>query len=237
MAALLQAQPVVTTTNVFQPGGIECKSLKVDSSAPKPLLIFTPTVAAEYPVIMFCHGFCVTNSFYSDLLHLHIASHGYIVVAPQFCMGCEWIPMGQYGEIKCAGLVADWIAESLQSVLPENVVPNVSKFVIAGHSRGGKTAFAVALGYAKMKLSISALVGVDPVAGLNKYCRASPWILKGQAGSFKLSMPVAIIGTGLGPEKADCCCSIPCAPEGVNHENFFYESNPPCAYFVAKEYS
>ncbi|XP_028804252.1 chlorophyllase-1 [Neltuma alba] len=233
--ASLEAQPVAATTNVFQPGGVECKKFKVDSSPPKPLLIFTPIVAGEYPVILFCHGFALPRSFYSDLLH-HIASHGYIVVAPQFCVIYEWMPMLPYCEIKCAGQVADWIAEKLQSLLPENVIANVGKFVMAGHSRGGKTAFAVALGYAKTKLSISALVGVDPVAGANKYCRTSPWILNGKPGSFKLSMPVAIIGTGLGPEKADYCCSKPCAPEGVNHKNFFLDSNPPCAYFVAKEY-
>lgn len=144
--------------------------------------------------------------------------------------------MVPYCEIKCAGQVADWIVDNIQSLLPENVEPNLSKFVMAGHSRGGKTAFSVALGHAKTKLNIMALVGVDPVAGLNKYCETCPRILTGQAGSFNLSMPVAIIGTGLGPEKADYCCAMPCAPEGVNHVNFFYESNPPCAYFVAKEY-
>lgn len=151
-------------------------------------------------------------------------------------MGCDRVPMGQYCEIKCAGQVANWIPERLQAVLPENVVPNLSKFVMAGHSRGGKTAFAVALGYAETKLNISAIVGVDPVGGSNKYCQTCPWILTGRPRSFKLSKPVAIIGTGLGPEKAEYCCSMPCAPEGVNHENFFYESNPPCAYFVAEEY-
>ncbi|XP_054800308.1 chlorophyllase-1-like [Prosopis cineraria] len=237
--ALLEAQPVLATTNVFQHGDIECQPLHVDpsstSSPPKPLLIFTPIVAAKYPVILFCHGFCLATSGYSNLFN-HIASHGYVVVAPQFCLNCEWMPMMSYCEVKCAGDVADWVAEKLQSVLPENVIPNLDQFVTAGHSKGGNTAFAVALGHAKTKLNISALVGVDPVGGLNKYCKTYPWILKGQAGSFKLTMPVAIIGTGLGPEKADYCCSQPCAPEGVNHENFFFESNPPCAYFVAKEY-
>lgn len=139
-------------------------------------------------------------------------------------------------EVKCAGKVADWIADKLQSVLPDGVKAKTEQFVVAGHSRGGKAAFAVALGYAKINLKISALVSVDPVAGITKTCRTTPHILKGEPGSFKLAMPVAIIGTGLGPDKADYCCSRPCAPEGVNHKNFFYETNPPCVYFVAKDY-
>ncbi|KAL6214659.1 hypothetical protein ACLB2K_014091 [Fragaria x ananassa] len=30
--------------------------------------------------------------------------------------------------------------------------------------------------------------------------------------------------------------SQPCAPDGVNHKEFFNESKPPCAHFVAKDY-
>ena len=35
-----------------------------------------------YHVVFFCHGFCIRNSCYFKLLG-HIASHGFIVVAPQ----------------------------------------------------------------------------------------------------------------------------------------------------------
>ncbi|GAU30731.1 hypothetical protein TSUD_145280 [Trifolium subterraneum] len=48
-------------------------------------------------------------------------------------------------------------------------------------------------------------------------------------------MPVVVIGTGLGPETANCF-PITCAPDGVNHEEFFYECKPPCAHFVTKDY-
>jgi len=82
------ALPAMETTQVFQKGDIQWKQFKVDestassSSPPKPLLIFTPTVPGAYPVILFCHGFFVPNTFYSDLL-THIVSHGFILVAPQ----------------------------------------------------------------------------------------------------------------------------------------------------------
>ncbi|KAF7804723.1 chlorophyllase-1 [Senna tora] len=238
--ALVEGKTVLETTNVFREGDIKCKAMKVDDSSsssspspPKPLLIYTPIVGGQYPVILFCHGFYLRNSFYSHLLN-HIASHGYILVAPQIY---EWVPMLGICEVKAAGEVADWIAQKLETVLPENVKPNLDEFVMAGHSRGGKAAFAVALGYAQTKLKISALVGIDPVAGTGKcsISRTSPHILKGYAGAFQLTMPVIIIGTGLGPQKAHCC-TIPCAPDGVNHKEFFFESNPPCAYFVTKDY-
>ncbi|XP_057446991.1 chlorophyllase-1 [Lotus japonicus] len=233
-------QTVLATTDVFQTGDIKWKHFNVDTSntCPKPLLVFTPTVPGTYPVILFCHGFCVLNSFYSSLL-AHITSHGFIVVAPQlFCMG---LPMLGLCEVKFAGKVADWITEGLQAQLTkhvnENIEAKLESLILAGHSRGGKTAFAVALGYAKTNLKFSALIGIDPVAGLSKckICRTLPHILTGVPQSFNLNMPVVVIGTGLGPEKASCC-SPPCAPDGVNHVEFFTECKPPCAHFITTEY-
>lgn len=87
MALIDKPLTLATTigTNVFQSGNIQWKQFNVDISnrnCPKPLLVFTPTVEGTYPIILFCHGFGVCNSFYSNLLG-HITSHGFIVVAPQ----------------------------------------------------------------------------------------------------------------------------------------------------------
>lgn len=49
---------------------------------PKPLLVAAPHETGEYPVLVFLHGYLVVNSFYSQMFQ-HVASHGYIVVAPQ----------------------------------------------------------------------------------------------------------------------------------------------------------
>lgn len=144
-------------------------------------------------------------------------------------------------EVKFAGKVVDWIAEGLQaqlnSIVGEYIQAQLETLVLAGHSKGGKTAFAVALGHAKTKLNYSALIGIDPVEGASKckMCRTLPHILTGQPQSFNLDIPVAVIGTGLGPEMKGCC-SPPCAPDGVNHMEFFYECKPPCAHFVTKDY-
>jgi chlorophyllase len=46
------------------------------------LWVAVPTVEGKFPVVQFQHGFDVTNSCYSRLIE-HVASYGFIVVAPQ----------------------------------------------------------------------------------------------------------------------------------------------------------
>ncbi|KAL5561750.1 hypothetical protein UlMin_031497 [Ulmus minor] len=246
--ALLEAKPIsalsatsapaVKTTSVFNKGTFSFTSLDVEasssssSSPPKPLVIVTPTVKGTYPVILFLHGFYLRNNFYLQLLQ-HISSHGYIVVAPQLY---EYIPPTGPQEIESAAKVTDWLEEGLKAHLPENVTPDLTKVALTGHSRGGKAAFALALGItSKTSLNFSVLVGIDPVAGVTQAFRTKPYILTGVPHSLDLSIPVAVIGTGLGPEQKNCM-SPPCAPEGLNHEEFFKESKPPCVHFVAKDY-
>lgn len=50
--------------------------------APKPLIVALPTEEGEYPVVQFHHGYTLQNMFYTQLIS-HIASYGFIVVAPQ----------------------------------------------------------------------------------------------------------------------------------------------------------
>ncbi|QHO45915.1 Chlorophyllase [Arachis hypogaea] len=149
----------------------------------------------------------------------------------------EGIPTLGPSEVKWAGSIVDWIAEGLQPLLPESVEAQLDSLVLAGHSRGGKTAFAVALGYVQTKLKFSVLIGIDPVAGLSKckICQTLPHILTYEPRSFNLGIPVLVIGTGLGPEP-NSFTMMACAPDGVNHEEFYRECRPPCAHFVAKEY-
>ncbi|QCD92244.1 chlorophyllase [Vigna unguiculata] len=228
----------VVTTDVFEMGSIPWKSFNLDTSAPSSppttLLIFTPTVPAAYTVIVFYHGFFIPPSYYTQLLS-RIVSHGFIVVAPQLFW--NGLPMFGSDEIKYAGEVVDWLVNGLQPLLPENVEAKLEKVVLLGHSKGGKTAFSVALGYAKTTLKFSALIGIDPVGRLSK-CKATespPKILTGVPRSLNLNVPVAVIGTGLGPEKANIFFP-PCAPDGENHVEFFNESKPPKANFVAPNY-
>lgn len=85
------------TTTVFEAGKYTTVLQKVESRTtcctaktspplpvppPKPLLIVMPCEAGEFPLLVFLHGYLLYNSFYSQLLQ-HIASHGFIVIAPQ----------------------------------------------------------------------------------------------------------------------------------------------------------
>lgn len=120
-------------------------------------------------------------------------------------------------------------------MLPEIVKADVTRLGLVGHSRGGNTAFCLALGKAETNLNFSALMGIDPVAGINTLFRSKPNILNYIPRSFDLNLPVGVIGTGLGSQQKNCLMPA-CAPDGVNHAEFFNECRPPCCYFLAKEY-
>ena len=68
-------------------------------------------------------------------------------------------------EINAAAAVIDWLATGLPSALPPGVRADLTKVSVSGHSRGGKVAFALALGHAKAKLALplAALVAVESV--------------------------------------------------------------------------
>ncbi|KAL2540892.1 Chlorophyllase-2 [Abeliophyllum distichum] len=161
----------------------------------------------------------------------HISSHGYIVVAPQFY---RRMFVSVKDEIKIAAKVTDWLSTGLPQVLKVKVKPNLSKLALSGHSRGGKVAFALALGYAPTSLKFSAILGIDPVGGLSPSNRPEPKLLTYVPRSFNLEIPVGIIGTGLGDQSKGLI--PPFAPDGVNHAEFFNESKPPSCYFLAKQY-
>lgn len=99
-----------------------------------------------------------------------------------------------------AAEVTRWLSEGLQPLLPEDIKANLAKFALAGHSRGGKAAFSVALDYAPVRpLKISALIGVDPIAGREQGDQVLPNILTYVSRSFDLNKtPVMVLGTGLG---------------------------------------
>lgn len=140
-------------------------------------------------------------------------------------------------ELNHAAETANWLLSGLDAALTDNVKGNLQQLAVSGHSRGGKAAFALALGYSNVPLQvpISILVGVDPVAGWSKECRCNPKILTYVPNSFNLSIPVTVIGSGLGDQKFFNSLH-PCAPSGVNHKEFYSESKPPIGYFVATEY-
>ncbi|KAF8037921.1 hypothetical protein BT93_B0691 [Corymbia citriodora subsp. variegata] len=233
-----------TTTDVFQSGKYKTVPIRVLppycdllNPPPKPVLIQSPVeVAEEFPVMVLLHGYLMENSFYSQLIQ-HISSHGYIMVAPQLytCAGID-----STDDINAAAAITNWLSQGLAAVLPTQVSANLSKLVVAGHSRGGKDAFALALGKSStpLTLSFSALLGIDPVDGIGTCCKnfqSPPPVLTYVPQSFDLSMPVMVIGSGLGPDKKYNVL-LACAPKGLNHVDFFAECRSPAWHFVAIDY-
>lgn len=140
-------------------------------------------------------------------------------------------------EIKATAEITNWLSKGLARLLPPDVKPNLKKLVLAGHSRGGKVAFALALGKSDVAPpKFSVLIGIDPVDGMDKGKQTPPPVLTYTPHSFNLDgMPVLVIGSGLGEVKKNALFP-PCAPKGVNHEDFYNECCKPAYYFVAKDY-
>lgn len=91
MAFASSSSAISSVANVFRDGSYTTMLQTVDQSStstiypsppPKPLLIALPCVAGEFPVLILLHGYLLYNSFYSQLMQ-HVASHGFIVLAPQ----------------------------------------------------------------------------------------------------------------------------------------------------------
>uniref|UniRef100_A0A0E0M7S0 chlorophyllase n=1 Tax=Oryza punctata TaxID=4537 RepID=A0A0E0M7S0_ORYPU len=203
---------------------------------PKPLLVAAPCDAGDYPVVVFLHGYLANNSFYSQLFE-HVASHGFVVVGPQlYTMSGP----DTTDEINSAAAVINWLAGGdLTSKLPPNVRVDTTKISISGHSRGGKVAFALALGHANASLpagAIAALVAVDPVDGFAAGKQTPPPILtyRGE-NSLRVAAPVMVIGTGLGG-LARAPLLPACAPRGVSHDEFYGECAAPACHLVARDY-
>ncbi|CAN1176984.1 Chlorophyllase type 0 [Linum perenne] len=237
---VLIATPLIsgTTLPVFKQGEFEVQSRNVkagrsstSSGPPRPLYLVAPTRPGKYPIFLFAHGTFLDSKLYSGILS-HVASHGYIVVAPLLFDSMLFMP-SQQEEIDYLAQVTNWLPKGLSSQLLDDVVPDFNHLAIGGHSRGGKSAFALALGYTliPIHLTISALVGIDPVAGRSKNKRTDPQILTYQPESFDLSMPVAVIGTGLGNQSKPLGV-LSCAPNKVNHVEFYNECRAPKSHLV-----
>lgn len=225
---------VCSKTDVFSIGEHETKLVKPEAAdTPKPLLIFTPLEAGEYPVLVLIHGYLLYNSFYSQLSH-HIASHGFILVVPQL-YSVTGPDASQ--EVESVAEITNWLPEGLQKILPCQVNANLKKLGLAGHSRGGKVSFALLLNRlnTKLNLKFAALIGIDPVDGMDTGNQTPPKVLTYVPHSFDLEMPVMVIGAGLGEVRKNILFPA-CAPKGVNHEDFYNECCKPACYFVAKDY-
>jgi chlorophyllase len=180
-------------------------------------------------VIIFQHGFTGSIKGYETILN-HIASHGFVVVAPQMYPVGEGMG-GSYPtpeeEADLGVQIICWVQKNINKIVPVNA--DAKLLGIAGHSRGGQIAYRMAL---QVPRKIKALSGVDPVDGL---------VMFGQelaiTGPLTFKIPTYILGTGLGPvPPPNTQFDLSCAPADIGFQHF-YDNNPsPSWLAVATEY-
>jgi chlorophyllase len=216
------AQAVYTGTgNPYDLGSLHVRTHDVrrcEHGAPLPLRIHSPTDLGTYAVVVFQHGFLALNSNYDEIL-AHLASHGFIVVAPQMYDPGLCALFGNPTAAQEAEWAADvlaWLPDHLSLVT--GVQAETRRLGMSGHSRGGKIAWLV---LSADPNRAQAVAGVDPVDGTGGPGGNQPRVVQ---GPFNFDFPSLVIGTGLGDG---------CAPEGDNHVQFYEASASPAWHVVA----
>ncbi len=207
----------------YAPGPLSVRTISVarcEAGAPVALLIHTPETAGTYAVVVFQHGFLARNSAYTEILRA-LASHGFIVVAPQMytpglpaVLGC---PTAAAEADHAAQLLA-WLPGHLDDLTGQRA--RTDRLGLAGHSRGGKVAWLVLVAD---PARAQAIAGVDPVDGTGGPRGNQARVVN---GPFSFARPALVIGTGLGGN---------CAPAGDNHEQFYAASAAPAWHVVVPD--
>ncbi|MCD9641431.1 hypothetical protein HAX54_027609 [Datura stramonium] len=201
-------EKVVSSEDVFEQGDVAVKITAVKKAPESFISCFTNNTWK-------ISSFIIYPWLLSQAYLVHFPPPTYLLPTAILLLLSLFSMMSQNDEVKKAAKVTEWLSKGLSSVLPEKVQPDLLKLAISGHSRGGKIAFSLALGYETQltPLKFQALIGSTP----------------------SQSIPVAVIGAGLSNQRAHGIFP-PFAPNGVNHSEFFNESKPPCYYFLAKDY-
>lgn len=223
----------MSSGDFYKPGTLAVQVIPLAANErfrnPVPMDIYTPEEPFRYPVIIFQHGFTGSIKGYETILN-HIASHGFVVVAPQMYPVGEGMG-GSYPtpeeEADLGVQIICWVQKNINKIVPVNA--DAKLLGIAGHSRGGQIAYRMAL---QVPRKIKALSGVDPVDGL---------VMFGQelaiTGPLTFKIPTYILGTGLGPvPPPNTQFDLSCAPADIGFQHF-YDNNPsPSWLAVATEY-
>jgi chlorophyllase len=215
------------TADPYGPGDLSVSVTEVDEGAdgaPVAMQIYEPDADGTYAVVVFQHGFQMQNGYYSTLLE-HLASHGFVVVAPQMTSGGAFNSPSAQEEADEAQQLYDWLEANLGEQV--SVDPSLDHVGLSGHSRGAKVIWLV---MSKDPDYADALAGVDPVDGTGGPLGGEERVIDGQ---FGFSLPVYVLGTGLGPEEN---FGQACAPDGDNHEQFYSASQSPAWHMVAADH-
>ena len=144
-------------------------------------------------------------------------------------------------EMKTAASIIHWLHTNLEPSIHKyqpsqpdaNLAnPDWSSFILAGHSRGGKVAYGVALGLAgPLAIPLKALLAFDPVDGMSEKAPLPPPILSWKPNSLSIPAPQLVLASGFGPEKLNPFFP-PCAPRKVGPHHFFSDSSGPAILFT-----
>ncbi|MEZ4461380.1 MAG: dienelactone hydrolase family protein [bacterium] len=213
--------------NVYAAGPLAVAKLTIPASGSAPnkeLTVHHPTVAGTYPLVVIQHGFILRSTAY-DAIAERMASHGYVVVAPQMYAPSFIGAPSTDVEAEAAETLYTWLLANIDARLPVTV--DTTSFGVAGHSRGGKVAWMVRKGGFT---EIDAIAGIDPVDSggglLSNETRVAD-------APFTFSLPTLIIGTGLGTQRV---AGQQCAPDGDNHLEFWDAAQSPAWHVIAPDY-
>jgi chlorophyllase len=215
--------PYVGSGNPYEPGELVTTIARIapcEEEAPVAMRVHAPHGPGPYPVVVFQHGFQSYNYTYDEILS-HLASHGFVVVAPQmYAPGLRALAGDPTAdeEAEVSADLIEWIRCSLAGAAHVSADP--SRIGIAGHSRGGKVAWRVLKNDPTLA---SAVAGIDPVDGTGGPLGNEPRVVD---GPFEFPFPSLVLGTG----QAGAC-----APEGDNHVQFYGASASPAYHVVAPE--
>ncbi len=215
------AAPYCGKGNPYDAGELSVRTIRLTRcqfGTPKPLLVYTPESPGSYAVVVLQHGFMIRNECYGELMQ-HLASQGFVVVAPQMYEPGLCALLGNptaAEEAADAAAVLEWVHVSLADVVGVQVRTDLLGLV--GHSRGGKVAWLLLSGDPGRA---KAIAGIDPVDGTGGPTSYQPRVVQ---GPFSYAAPSLVIGSGLGGS---------CAPEGDNHVQFYGAVPSPAWHVVA----
>lgn len=211
----------------YQRGNLPVTRIELDRcerNIPAAAIIHAPEPAGPYPTIVFQHGFLLANRYYDSFLS-YIASHGFIVVAPQMypADGCPLFKPSTTDEANLGREIIAWLPGHLNDRVDGKA--NTDILGLAGHSRGGRVAWLMCN---QEPDKYAGWVGIDPVDS-----PMGPFQLEPPVTSTPLEYdaPTLIIGAGLAGYSPGYP-GLSCAPVGSNHTQFYAASPSPAWHIV-----